>query len=367
MTQILVEPNTAQNRPTLDNALKGAIVHRYDLTALNKTRIRFKIGLKGTKRTTAPKWKQVLASTVPDPDRDTASDLEKIAKSEVGLRGISVFKGLDEAAAVLRSEIDLVKEWMTTDNGDSVCSIELAPLVWSRLLHIRDVLAPALREQLKQQYDRGKQEFVERVEEFLSAKAWNLERDRFDRAKQELLDQFPALEELEDYLQVLIGRPVIIPALSEQLNEQQAECLDQITRFIQAYDQNLEQNLAKAAIAGGQQLAAELLEDLASWEPGKKPVNFRKKIEKQLKKIQVLIGNATGETTPTLTEMMGHLETILETASVDAKSLSSSGKTELQMKMDDISQKLLGEQQKLLELADAKGLDRSDWVAFTPQ
>ncbi|WP_277883977.1 hypothetical protein [Nostoc sp. FACHB-888] len=34
---------------------------------------------------------------------------------------------------------------------------------------------------------------------------------------------FPTLTDLEDYLQVIIGRPVIIPALSEQLNQQQAK------------------------------------------------------------------------------------------------------------------------------------------------
>jgi hypothetical protein len=42
---------------------------------------------------------------------------------------------------------------------------------------------------------------------------------------------------------------VIIPAISEQLSEQQAECLQQITRFIEQYDTNLEQTLRESAIA----------------------------------------------------------------------------------------------------------------------
>lgn len=293
--------------------------------------------------------------------------MEKIAKSEVGLRGISVFKALDEAASQLRSEIASVQDWMTRDNGELVCSISLAPLVWQRMLHIRDVLAPALRAELAQQHERGLVEFSDRIEQFLSAKAWNLDSEAKQAARAELLQQFPQLEELEEYLQVVIARPVIIPALSDQLNEQQAECLNQITRFIEDYDQNLEQNLAKAAIAGGQQLAAELLDELAAWEPGKKPVNFRKKIAKQLDKIQVLIGNARGETAPALADMMGYWESVLETASVDAKKLDTSSKSQLQQKMDEISQKLLGEQQKLLEIANAEGLDRSDWVVFNPQ
>jgi len=353
------------------SVLKEAVVHRHNLTALNQTRIRFKIGLKNATRKTAPKWQQILTPASPVQEstdkKDAESDLEKITKSEVGLRGISVFKALDEAASQLRSEIALVKEWMTQDNGDLVCSISLAPLVWQRMIYIRDVLAPALRAELKQQHEQGFTEFSDRIEQFLSAKAWNLDSDAQEIARTQLLNQFPQLEELEEYLQVIIARPVIIPALSDQLNQQQAECLNQITQFIEAYDQNLEQNLAKAAIAGGQQLAAELLDDLAAWEPGKKPVNFRKKISKQLKKIQVLIGNAQGETAPTLADMMGHLQSILDTASVDAKKLNASSKSQLQQKMDEISQKLLGEQQKLLDLADAAGLDRSDWVVFNPQ
>nr|WP_242059145.1 MULTISPECIES: hypothetical protein [Nostoc] len=97
-----------------------------------------------------------------------------------------------------------------------------------------------------------------------------------------MLRAFPTLTDLEDYLQVVIGRPVIIPALSEQLNQQQAECLDQITKFIQQYDQNLEQRLRESALAGGEQLAVQLLEELADWEPGRKPVQFKKKMERHL-------------------------------------------------------------------------------------
>ncbi|NEQ64313.1 MAG: hypothetical protein F6K21_02210 [Symploca sp. SIO2D2] len=375
LTEPLTELSVDGANESYSSAIKSALVHHHDLKALNKTRIRFKIGLKNATRRTSPKWRQILGSASPsqgctnsnDTLAETKSDLEKITKSEVGLRGISVFKALDEAASQLRNEITLVKEWMTKDNGDYLCSLELAPLVWSRMLHIRDVLAPALRADLQQQYEQGYLEFQERVEEFFSAKAWNLDSEARDTARTDMLKQFPQLEELEEYLQVVIGRPVIIPSLSEQMSEQQAECLNQITRFIEVYDKSLEQNLAKAAIAGGQKLAAELLEDLATWEPGKKPVKFKKRIAKQLQKIRVLMGNAQGETAPTLTDMMAHLESILETASVDAKKLDASGKSQLQQKMDEISLHLLGEQQKLLEIAEAEGLDRSDWVVFGRQ
>ena len=148
--------------------LTQATVARHELQTLNQTRIRLRIGLKKVSRRTAPKWQQVLSSTQSDQQE---SDLAKITKSEVGLRGISVFKSLDEAASELRREIEAVKEWMSPDNGDWVCSLELAPLVWQRLLYLRDSLAPALRDRLKQQYAQGLAEFEERLEEFLSAQA----------------------------------------------------------------------------------------------------------------------------------------------------------------------------------------------------
>ncbi|MCC5608433.1 hypothetical protein LC612_16965 [Nostoc sp. CHAB 5834] len=173
-----------------------------------------------------------------------------------------------------------VQEWMSADTGDWVCPIDLAPLVWNQLINIRDNLAPALRNQLKVDYETGLEDYQERIDQFLSLHTWELSQDKQESVKANLLRAFPTLTDLEDYLQVVIGRPVIIPALSEQLNQQQAECLNQITKFIQQYDQNLEQRLRESAIAGGEQLAAQLLEELSDWEPGRKPVQFKKKMEK---------------------------------------------------------------------------------------
>jgi len=346
--------------------LQNATIQQHNLSALNKTRIRFKIGLKNTTRKTAPKWQQILKANTAktDGEEHTSSDLEKVTRSEVGLRGISCFKALDEATTQLRREIDSIKDWMTLDDGDYICTIELAPLVWQRLIEIRDVLAPSLRQELKQKYASGRAEFESRIEEFLSAQAWNLTDDEREVARTELITKFPNFEELEDYLQVIIGRPVIIPALSEQINQEQADCLNRITQFIAEYDSNLQASLEKAAIAGGQQLAVQLLEDLSQWEPGKKPARFRKRIEKHLQKIQVLIGNASPNSSSTLAQLMERIQKVLETASVDAKKLDSQGKGALQEKMNQIYQRLLGEQRKLIELAQEEGLDRSEWVIF---
>ena len=337
----------ATNQP--ESFLKDASVERYNLSKLNKTRIRFQIRLKKTTKSNAPKWTDVLKS-----EGEEKSDLVKVKTSEVGLKGIKVFKALDEKASQLRSEIASVQEWMSNDNGDWICPIDLAPLVWNQLLEIRDVITPNLRAQLKDEYDRGYADYQERIEQFLSLNAWQLSLLKQEEVKANLMAAFPPLDELEDYLQVIIGRPVIIPALSEQLSQQEAECLQQITRFIHLYDSNLEQRLMQSAIAGGEALAAQLLDDLSKWEPGRKPVVFKKKMEKHLKKVQVLLANAAPEAGNSLQQMMSHLEDVLEKASVDANKLNEDGLTELQQKMDEIKVKLLDEQSNLQKLVSGE-------------
>ncbi|MFM6138746.1 MAG: hypothetical protein ACKPCP_32185 [Sphaerospermopsis kisseleviana] len=341
--------------------LKDAVVEKYNFSKLNKTRIRCKIQLKKTTKSNAPKWADVLKSS----QNEQESDLVKVTSSEVGLKGIKVFKALDEAANKLRQEIASVQEWMNYDNGDWICSIDLAPIVWSQLIEIRDHIAPALRTQLREEYEEGFADYQERIDKFLSLNAWQLSGEQQQEVKHNLVKAFPCVEELEDYLQVVIGRPVIIPALSEQLSEQQAECLEQITRFIEHYDRNLEQTLRESAIAGGEQLAAQLLEDLSNWEPGRKPVNFKKKMERHFKKVQMLLGNASFEAGSSLGQMMTHLEEILETASVDAKRLDSQGRSQLQEKMDEIYSKLVDEQRHLQRLASDEGMGLTKATAMS--
>nr|WP_225226299.1 hypothetical protein [Komarekiella delphini-convector] len=189
--------------------------------------------------------------------------------------------------------------------------------------------------------------------------------DKQESVKANLLKAFPTLAELEDYLQVIIGRPVIIPALSEQLNQQQTEVLNQITKFIQQYDQNLEQRLRESALAGGEQLALALLEELADWEPGRRPVQFRKKMQRHLMKVQVLLANADPQAGSSLEAMMTHLDSIVNDPAIEAKNLGSDGRTQLQQKIDDIRAKLLDEQRNLQQLATGDvGLSKATLSAF---
>lgn len=329
--------------------LQNATVERINFLKLNKTRIRFSIRIKNSTISAAPKWSDVLKSE----DTSTESDLIKVTNSEVGLRGIKVFKALNEAASQLRQEIASVQEWMTSDNGDWICPIDLAPLVWSQLLNIRDAIAPLFRTTLKNEYSQGLADYQERINNFISLQTWELSSERQEEVKANLLKAFPTLPELEDCLQVIIGRPVIIPALSEQLNEQQAECLNQIAQFIQQYDQNLEQRLKEAAIAGGEQLAAQLLEELADWEPGRKPVLFKKKMQKHLMKVQVLLANASPEAGGSLQSMMEHLNSIVDDPAIADKNLGGVGRSQLQEKMEQIRVKLLDEQRNLQQLASS--------------
>ncbi|WP_341531512.1 hypothetical protein WKK05_36055 (plasmid) [Nostoc sp. UHCC 0302] len=341
--------------------LTDAVVERHNFSQLNKTRIRFRIQLKKSTKSAAPKWADVLKAEV----SEIESDLVKVTNSEVGLRGIKVFKKLDEAATQLRQEIASVQEWMSSDTGDWVCPIDLAPLVWNQLLNIRDAIAPALRTQLQDDYSSGLLDYQERIDKFLSLNAWELPQDKQESVKTNLLRAFPTLTDLEDYLQVVIGRPVIIPALSEQLNQQQAECLDQITKFIQQYDKNLEQRLRESALAGGEQLAAQLLEELADWEPGRKPVLFKKKMQRHLMKVQVLLANADPEAGSSLEAMMAHLDSIVNDPAIESKNLGSDTCSQLQQKMDSIRTKLLDEQRNLQQLATGDvGLSKATVMSF---
>jgi len=351
----------AIDRVSTEVFLTDAVVEPHNFLQLNKTRIRFRIQLKKSTKSAAPKWSDVLKAEV----SEIESDLVKVTNSEVGLRGIKVFKKLDEAAAQLRQEIASVQEWMSADTGDWVCPIDLAPLVWSQLLNIRDNIAPGLRNQLKADYEAGLLDYQERIDQFLSLNTWELPQDKQESVKANLIMAFPTLTDLEDYLQVIIGRPVIIPALSEQLDHKQAECLEQITRFIQQYDSNLEQRLRESALAGGEQLAAQLLSELADWEPGRKPVQFKKKMERHLMKVQVLLANADSEAGSSLQQMMAHIDSIVNDPAIESKNLGSEGRNQLQQKMQEIRTKLLDEQRNLQQLATGDvGLSKATVMSF---
>ncbi|MBF1991262.1 hypothetical protein [Fischerella thermalis] len=297
--------------------------------------------------------------------QDLESDLEKVTRSEVGLRGIPVFRALEDAAAVLRTEIESVKEWTTPDGSVMVCAIELAQIVWTQLLHIRDELAPALRTELHTKYDQGLAEYTGRLDKFLQLQAWNLNAEDYELARNEMLSAYPSREEIDDYLQVTIARPEIVKPLATQLSEEQARILGEINRYIEQYDQNLERSLATAAISSGEKLAGELIEALAAWEPGKKLVRFRKFIEKQLKKARVLLLNADNSAVPSLTVLMNNIEQIVEDTKISSKE-QVSRRSELENKIAEISASMLQEQQKLREIAIAETSldDRSDWVVF---
>ena len=73
---------------------------------------------------------------------------------------------------------------------------------------------------------------------------------------------------------------------------------------------------------------------------------------------------AQGETSPTLTGMMEQLESIIQTADTNGQKLSDTRKSQLQEQMDAIRARLLGEQQKFIEIAEEEGVDRSQWIVF---
>ncbi|MCC5662249.1 hypothetical protein LC608_36170 [Nostoc sp. XA010] len=127
----------------------------------------------------------------------------------------------------------------------------------------------------------------------------------------------------------------------------------------------MEQRLRESAIAGGEQLAAQLLEELADWEPGRKPIQFKRKMERHLMKVQVLLANASPEAGSSLEAMMAHLDSIVNDPAIESKNLGSDGRSQLQQKMDSIRAKLLDEQRNLQELATGElGLSKATVMSF---
>ena len=103
---------------------------------------------------------------------------------------------LDEAAAELRQDIADLQGWMTYDNGEWVCSIDLVPLVWSRITYLRDIKARELREGLSSVYMAGRLEYANRLDNFFSCQAWSLTSAEIEEVKQVMLQHFPDEAEL---------------------------------------------------------------------------------------------------------------------------------------------------------------------------
>ncbi len=107
------------------------------------------------------------------------------------------------------------------------------------------------------------------------------------------------------------------------------------------------------------------VEELSEWEPGRKPVQFKKKMEKHLKKVRVLLANASPEAGGSLAQMMNHLDSIVNDPAVESKNLGSDGRSQLQQKMDAICSKLLDEQRNLQQLASGDvGLTQATVKSF---
>ena len=346
----------AIERPTF---LEGAEVVRHDIKKLNKTLIRFKVRLKNTTKSNSPKWSQVIKSE----GSASESDLLKIKRSEIGLRGIKVFKALEEAAQQLRQELKSISEWCIPDSGDLVCNVEMAPLVWSELLRLRDETAPVLRRNLLEAHENGLCDYANRVSEFVSASAWNLSDSEQASVIEALLENYPTLEMLEDYLTVEIGCPIIHESLSQQLSSEQAECLNQIQAFKEAYESNFEQRLIEAATIGAESVAADLLRELATWEPGRKPVQFQNKMEKHLKKLQILAANASDEANPSISNMLENLNAAI--ANAEASKSRNVSNSELQRSMNEIRAKLMGDQAELKKLCSTEGMSLGKAAAMS--
>lgn len=92
---------------------------------------------------------------------------------------------------------------------------------------------------------------------------------------------------------------------------------------------------------------------------------FKKKMDQHLKRVQVLLANASPEAGASLEQMMSHLDSIVNDPGITQKNLDSQGRSQLQTKMDTIYSKLLDEQRNLQQLASSDvGLTQATVKSF---
>ncbi len=291
-----------------------------------RTTICINVKLSGLTKTTTPKWDDILNS----------DEAKEAKKAEINLGVINVHKGLKENSAVLRKELDGIQRMMIREGDDWVTTVEMLPKVWAQLIELRDTRALELRQKLLSDYADNYAEYERRINQFLDVSTWTVDQGKKEIVRRRLLQSFPTQSEVENCLVVHIGKPIIIPGFQEQLDEQQAQILETIRNYSREYDRNLRDNVRTRATQEAESIVAEMLGELANWEPGYKPVQFKKKIERHLQRVEVVRSAITIAQQP-LSEVISTLEDAL--TNINGK--------ESEGEMIKIRQKLLGDQAAL--------------------
>lgn len=332
----------------------------------------FQINLRGTSATTSIAWETLGF---------TGQELESIKASEAKLSSIPLFKALKAAALTLTSQRQAIYNNMIRAEGMSACTVEKLPQVWSEFQALQQT-AQQLRQQLESEYDSGKEEFTSRLSQLLGNQKFGLKPEEIDLHLDKLLQKFPSLAQLQNYLQVSLGAFELIPSIESQLlveatmvdaeaKRQEAvnrERAAQIVAEIQeqrAQDiEKLRQEMVNSARGECQQMLVKLIQSLSKFEPGKASKRLKSSLNSHIDRLEALLG---ADIDGSLNEVFDKLVQVQATVSQDRSELDRDTKSQLQAQIDALRSELETEQLKLLSSNNA-GMTKAtilqmDWSA----
>lgn len=165
------------------------------------------INLSGTSATTSIRWETLGFS---------GQELKEIKASEAKLSSIPLFKALKAAAQTLSNERQAIYNKMLRSDGRTACTAAKLPEVWSDFQALKQT-AEQLRSKLEVEYESGKEEFSNRVRHLLGNQKFGLSATEVESHLETLLNKFPEVADLQNYLQVSLGAFELIPSIESQL------------------------------------------------------------------------------------------------------------------------------------------------------
>ena len=315
------------------------------------------INLSGTSATTSIRWETLGFS---------GQELEEIKVSEAKLSSIPLFKALKDAAQKLGSDRACIYNKMLRAEGRTACTATKLPEIWSDFQALKRT-AEQLRSELEAEYGTGKEEFTNRVRHLLGNQKFGLSASVVETHLETLLDKFPDIADLQNYLQVSLGAFELIPSIESQLSveatlvdaearKQEALNRERAARIVaeiqeqRAQDiQKLQQEIVNGARIECQQMIALLLKSLSKFEPGKASKRIKIGIQNHLERLEALLGT---DVDGTLNEVFNKLKLVKSTVEQNNDNLNFDGRAQLQSQIDALKTELEAEQQKLLNSDD---------------
>lgn len=321
------------------------------------------INLSGTSATTSIKWETLGFS---------GQELEEIKASEAKLSSIPLFKALKAAAQTLSNEKQAIYNKMLRSEGRTACTAAKLPKVWSDFQTLKQT-AEQLRSELETEYEVGKDEFITRVRHLLGNQKFGLTATEVESHLETLLDKFPEVADLQNYLQVSLGAFELIPSLESQLRvettlvdaeakKQEALNRDRAAKIVaeiqeqRAADiQQLRQEMVNSARNECQQMIAHLLKSLSKFKAGKVSKRLRTGLQNHLERLEALLGT---DIDGTLNEVFDKLNQVKNTVDQNNDNLNIDTKAQLQAQINALKTSLEAEQQKLLP-SDGMGMTKA--------